>query len=254
MATGVQPSLDRAGWLAPLARPLGVRAAAELGVELGLLGLAVAVVVLAAGGWAVPVAGVLIATRQHGLRGLLHEVVHAGFVEDRTRSDAWCDLLLAGPIGTSVGGYRRAHLAEHRARLVAPPAERAPPGALLRGLMADLCGVTGARYAARCVRERFGRSARPIALRATVGWVAWVGLLAWAGGPVAVAAWLVPAVTLLPALVRLRRHVGSRPAGLGGVLWDLACPRAVPHVEAHRAWPSVRREGLAQLGRSSRAG
>jgi len=58
---------------------------------------------------AVPV----IAGRMHGLAGLMHDFAHQRFVADRAVNDAVGDLFLAWPVGATVEGYRRNHLAHH---------------------------------------------------------------------------------------------------------------------------------------------
>jgi fatty acid desaturase len=58
---------------------------------------------------AVPV----IAGRMHALAGLMHDFAHYRFIADKKLSDTIGNLLLAWPIGATVAGYRRNHLAHH---------------------------------------------------------------------------------------------------------------------------------------------
>lgn len=67
------------------------------------------------GSWLVYVAAVLvIGGRQHALGVLIHEFAHYRFISNKKLSDWVGDLTLAWPLGTTVEGYRRNHLAHHR--------------------------------------------------------------------------------------------------------------------------------------------
>lgn len=65
--------------------------------------------------WLVWLAAVpVIAGRMHAIAGLIHEFAHYRFISDKNASDWLGDIFLAWPIGTTVDGYRRNHLAHHR--------------------------------------------------------------------------------------------------------------------------------------------
>jgi len=64
--------------------------------------------------WLVWLAAVpVIAGRMHALAALMHDFAHYRFIAEKKLSDAVGNLVLAWPIGTTVAGYRRNHLAHH---------------------------------------------------------------------------------------------------------------------------------------------
>ncbi|MBL8581008.1 MAG: fatty acid desaturase family protein [Rhizobiaceae bacterium] len=56
----------------------------------------------------------IIGGRMHALGILIHEFAHYRFVADKKVSEWVGDICLAWPLGTTVDGYRRNHLAHHR--------------------------------------------------------------------------------------------------------------------------------------------
>jgi fatty acid desaturase len=56
----------------------------------------------------------IIGGRMHALGVLIHDFAHYRFISDKRLSEWVGDLLLAWPLGTTVDGYRRNHLAHHR--------------------------------------------------------------------------------------------------------------------------------------------
>ncbi len=62
--------------------------------------------------WLVAVA--VIAGRMHALGAMMHDFAHYRFIRNKQLSDWIGDIFLAWPIGTTVAGYRRNHLAHHR--------------------------------------------------------------------------------------------------------------------------------------------
>ena len=56
----------------------------------------------------------VIGGRMHALGILIHDFAHYRFISNKKVSDLIGDLVLAWPLGTTVDGYRRNHLAHHR--------------------------------------------------------------------------------------------------------------------------------------------
>ena len=56
----------------------------------------------------------IIAGRMHGLAVLVHDFAHYRFIGNKTLSDWIGDVFLAWPVGATIDGYRRSHLAHHR--------------------------------------------------------------------------------------------------------------------------------------------
>ena len=62
--------------------------------------------------WLIAIA--IIAGRMHALGAMMHDFAHYRFIRNKQLSDWIGDIFLAWPIGTTVDGYRRNHLAHHR--------------------------------------------------------------------------------------------------------------------------------------------
>lgn len=65
--------------------------------------------------WALlPLAWIIIATRQHGLLALMHDATHSLAHPNRWVNDLWGEVLLGAPMLVSMRKYRQDHLAHHR--------------------------------------------------------------------------------------------------------------------------------------------
>ncbi|WGS52623.1 fatty acid desaturase family protein [Paraburkholderia sp. D15] len=180
-------------------------------------------------------AAIVIARTQLALAVMMHESAHGTLLRNRLLNDALGQALAAGPLFLSLATYRAGHIKHHRAPMedddpVAAvfgiadyPVSRA---CLVRRLLADVCGVSYFVGAWRVARGEF-RGMLPKAAK-TPAYIAWEAIsmlasngllfaaLALGGHPLLyVGLWLLPAITLLPLMGRIRailEHAGL-PAG-----------------------------------------
>jgi fatty acid desaturase len=167
----------------------------------------------------IPVAIMIIGTRQLGLAILMHEAAHGGLHPNAKVNDFLGHWLCAVPIGASLAAYRPYHLSHHRFAqqpedpdlpLSAPfPVTRA---SLRRKIVRDLTGQTyfkqriaplvsrrapdapeGARVTARAAAPFLAANAVLLAIAALSG--AWWSFLVL---------WLLPMATWFPMVTRLR--------------------------------------------------
>lgn len=200
---------------------------------------AVSVVAIWSAHWAVYVVAMLIiATRQHALGILMHDGTHYRLLSNRTLNDAICDYFCALPVGMSTSRYRHEHLLHHRYLNT----DKDPywvdfqrddswhwpkrPAAAIWVFIRDVTSLNGPRWGA--VMRRWSpwinhfpstrpRSGPPTLTGAERGRVyvfhaAVIGALALS--PVwwqLAMLWLLPLMTVTPAMVRLRtigEHLG----------------------------------------------
>ena len=227
------------------------------------------------------VSGVFIATRQHAMMILMHEASHYRLTGKRQVDDTLSDLLLALPNHVLTRRYRVRHIAHHqfandrtrdpdRVAVLADdqwwfPRPRWSGAAVF---IRDLLGVNFPRFAKviphyspwTALLARFDAEAES-STQATNAEVvrillfcgALLGVLAATGGWIAYALlWLVPGVTVLPALLRLRglaEHDGhdvgtdevsvSRHVEVGAVEALVLAPFHINYHAAHHLFPSV---------------
>jgi fatty acid desaturase len=202
----------------------------DLAVSWALIAGAAALAV-GTGHWAAyALAIVVIATRQHALGVLMHDGTHFRAFASRPLNDAVCDLFCALPVGMLTSRYRHEHLQHHRA----PNTDADPywadfakddtwhwpkkPGATAWVFARDLLGLNSQRWGRVQWRwspwiHHFSRRdpkgpppptpaerLRIYAFHAVVlGALAATGV--WAEFALL---WLLPLMTLVPAMVRLR--------------------------------------------------
>jgi fatty acid desaturase len=225
-------------------------------------------------------AGIFIATRQHAMMVLMHEASHYRLTGKRPVDDSLADLLLALPNHLLTRRYRIRHIAHHqfandrtrdpdRVAVLADdqwwfPRPRWSGAAVF---MRDLLGINFPRFATviphyspwTALLARFDAKAEPSTqatnaevVRTGIYCAALLGTLAWTGGWLAYAVlWLLPGVTVLPALLRLRglaEHDGddvgtdevsvSRHVEVGAAEALLLAPFHINHHAAHHLFPS----------------
>lgn len=230
------------------------------------------------------IAGAFIATRQHAMLVLMHDAAHHRLFRSRWLNDAAGDLLLALPSNVLLRRYRIRHAAHHRfandrvrdpdrATIEADDQWQFPRtrGSALGVFARDLVGLNAPR-AARVVafyapwpvvvaRLTGGATkSAPADAPATtrelvlvgVYVAALVGLLTLTGGWLTyLVLWVVPSLTVLPALLRLRgisEHEGdvgtdevgvSRHVHAGPAEALVISPFHINHHVAHHLFPSV---------------
>lgn len=225
---------------------------------------------------------IVIAARQHGLAVLMHDGAHYRLFADRATNDFLSDFLLSFPLGVSTTAYRRTHLDHHRylnqdgdpdlAFVRANPGLWSWPKTPGRAALVFLGDLTGANaLVVSNLQSRWSvmRRLRPgsddafapaerwrfvaflcvaLAIATATGW--W-----WQG----VVLWLIPAVTLLPAISRLRaisEHLCTEGVGeldstretLAGPLERFfLAPHGIHHHLTHHLFPSTPFHALAEL-------
>ncbi|NBF09654.1 fatty acid desaturase family protein [Pseudomonas sp. Fl4BN1] len=176
-------------------------------------------------------AALIIARSQLALAVIMHESAHGVLLHSQKLNDLvgqWC---AAGPLFLSLQTYRAGHLKHHR-----HPMEHDDPvvgvfglgdyplprGKLATRLLADLCGVgyfiSAFRFARgdyRAIMPRVDKTRGQVlgeVLSMVAGNGLLFGLLSWSGHPwFYLGLWLLPAITLLPLLGRVRaimEHAG----------------------------------------------
>lgn len=176
-------------------------------------------------------AALLIARSQLALAVLMHESAHGLLLRGQKANDLLGQWLAAGPLFLSLRTYRAGHLKHHLQPMEHDDPVVAvfglgdyplPRGKLALRLVADLCGVgyfiSAARFARgdyRAIMPRVDKSPRQVLgelCSMLAGNGALFGLLAWSGHPwLYLGLWLLPAITLLPLLGRVRaimEHAG----------------------------------------------
>ena len=279
--------LDRGALAADVRALSGVsapRAALAIGREWLLIAVAIGVAVQSAHPLAWIGAGLFVGSRQHALLVLMHEAAHHRLCRSREWNDWIGDLLLALPNNVLLRRYRVLHAAHHRfandrhldpdRRTIEaddqwwfPRARASAAGVFLRdltGLNASRMARVVAMYAPWPVVGAHLRPPAPPVGRAdapaTRSELARIGvylgllgaLLAVTGGVWAyLALWVVPSLTVLPALLRLRgisEHEGdvgvdevsvSRHVQAGVAEGFLLAPFHINFHVAHHLFPSV---------------
>ena len=260
------------------------RAILAIGREWGLVAASVACAVLSGDPIVWVAAGAFIATRQHALLILMHDAAHGRLLGSRALNDTVGDLFLALPNNVMLRRYRIRHAAHHRhANDRTHDPDRATieaddqwqfPRSRMSGMLVflrDLCGLNAGRTARVVVHyapwpvliARFHRSGTPqtpadapatnaeLARTAAYAMALMGGLFATGGWAVYLALWILPSLTVLPALLRLRgisEHEGdvgtdevsvSRHVDAGMVEAFVISPFHINHHAAHHLFPSV---------------
>ena len=243
-----------------------------------VIAVAVAVVVIAEMWWLYPLAVVVIAGRQHALAVLVHEGAHGLLCQDRRWNDAMSDGLVAFPLLVSTELYRRHHFRHHRA-LNSPddPDVDEVSGTWSRArwwcaALLDVSGLqmlgaakTAAQWSVPFALLNAGQRAQMsrgtlvgFGLVATLAALSFTVLNGWL---LFVAFWLVPMLTVLNFLFRIRsaaEHVGcamtselegSRTVLAGPVARALIGPFNIGYHAEHHLYPSVPYHNLPALHR-----
>ncbi len=281
--------LDR-GPLAPQIRALSslshTKTALAIGREWGAVALVATLAVLSAHPVVYLVAGAFIATRQHAMLILMHEAAHYRLVRSKDWNDTLSDLLLALPNNVMTRRYRARHNLHHRFtndRNQDPDRQTVmaddqwwfprPRTSARFVFLRDILGVN----AGRLLRVMTHYSPWPTLLptacagandRATLGEAARI-LLFWSMLALTLSAtgmwttylllWVLPSMTVLPALLRLRgisEHEGdvgtdeisvSRHVDASALERVLISPFHIHYHVAHHLFPSVPWYNLPQL-------
>ncbi|MFO7562813.1 MAG: fatty acid desaturase family protein [Enhygromyxa sp.] len=246
-------------------------------------------------GWLYPITVLLIGSRQQGLLVLMHEASHAKLLTDQAQNDRIGEFVLAWPLLFSMLAYRANHIAHHdhlnsaddpdwrRYRDPRSPEARdwrfpRPARETWRLLLRDLCGLNVIQQIARMrrlFRPRDHRSAsdklgacervelpqRWRIARALV-YVAILALAVVTGlwKPL-IGYWIIPALTSLKALIRLRQLVGHfavhgadglRTTLCGPLERFLVAPHNIGFHTEHHLYPEVAWHRLPELHRRMR--
>jgi fatty acid desaturase len=229
-------------------------------------------------------AALVVASRQHALLILMHEAVHYRFLKSHALADRISDLFMARPLFISTAGFRANHLPHHwythtdrdpdwMRKLDAPEYDFPQPlRALLRTLVRDLLGgglvdmvnaVVILRRGAQATAEREaarGQAATPWGMLGYYAVLAAGITLAGLWGRVLLL-WIVPSVTLLPFLMRLRNvceHFGlegdhelNLSRNYPGSFWErfFIVPHNFGYHLDHHLYPSVPYYNLRRLNR-----
>lgn len=172
---------------------------------------------------------VVIATRQHALGVLLHDAAHYRLFSNRWMNDFFANLLCAGPAGLVLSRYRDDHLKHH----IAPHGSADPhwqiyqdypfhwqwPKTKLRGVIVLILDIVGINSPATIFqfsrwfpwRNHFSRLPMPVFITSTeriLTYIAVIALIALLtltrAGWYFVVLWVVPLVTVMPLLLRIR--------------------------------------------------
>ncbi len=176
-------------------------------------------------------AALLIARSQLALAVIMHESAHGVLLPRQKPNDVIGQLAAAGPLFISMQTYRAGHLKHHLHPMQHDDPVVAvfglgdypqPRGKLATRLLADLCGVgyfiSAFRFARgdyRAIMPKVDKSPRQAAWEVFSMLISnglLFGVLAWSGHPLLYPGlWLLPAVTLLPLMGRIRaimEHAG----------------------------------------------
>ena len=221
----------------------------------------------------------VIGGRMHGFGVLLHEFAHYRFIDKRKELSDWvCDLLLSWPILTTIGAYRRNHLAHHRytntdkdpdwviklgnRKFIFPQSWQHGVLTMLSYLL-----VVGSIIDVFSIARRLGAmEQQPLSYRlARLGfYIAWVQIFTLTGTWMGfLLYWAVPYLTTFFLLMHIRsvaEHFGSMDYSheLGGTrsvipfYWERAffAPHNVNHHLEHHLYPSVPFYNLPALHRA----
>jgi fatty acid desaturase len=250
-------------------------------------------IVIGAAGWgaialhhwaAYVIAGVVIASRQHALAIIMHDQAHCRLFTHRRLAEWVCDLFCAFPVGLSTSRYRRQHLAHHRfngtpedpdlqAMNADPSYWRWPKSrrACLRIFAFDMLGLNLVRLLLILrgwtpATEAFKIRGSELSIEERVRFAIYLAILVslltvthgWATYGLL---WLLPSVTVLGAIFRMRaisEHVGlpnehelNATRHIEGAWWErlLIAPLHVNHHLEHHLFPSVPHYNLSKLRR-----
>ena len=198
------------------------RSLTALALEWAVIVLSIGLATTLGGGWAMTIAFVVVATRQHALLILYHDAVHGHFARDQHLNDCVVNLFVGVPALMPVELYRPLHIEHHQELGTERDPERQllyakqawnyrplPATALARQLAGDLLLVNGIRTLIAWRRLRpLPRIPRPTVVIAAL-WLAAVGL--WAivdarAALVGLALWFGPLLTLTQLWQKLRSY------------------------------------------------
>ena len=198
------------------------RSLTALALEWAVIVVAIGLAIGLGSGWAMTIAFVVVATRQHALLILYHDAVHGHFARDERVNDLIVNLLVGAPALMPVELYRPLHIDHHhelgterdpeRQLLYANQSWKYRPlatVALARQLAGDLLLINGLRtlLAWRRLRPLPRLPRRTVVVVAV--WLVAVGLWAIAApraALVGLALWFAPLLTLTQLLQKLRSY------------------------------------------------
>jgi len=172
--------------------------------------------------WALALASIVVATRQHALLILFHDAVHGHLAGNRRVNDALINLLAGVPTLLPVELYRPLHLQHHRTLGTAADPERRllyarqrwnyrplPAASLAAQLLGDLFLVNGIRTIVAWTRDPLPARLAATTLIIALGWSAAVAaalIIAPRQTITIVLLWLAPLLTLTQLLQKLRSY------------------------------------------------
>lgn len=268
--------------LVEFSRVDGVSAAVAIAFDVACISSAIALAIWAQAWWSTLFAIVVVAARQHALLVLMHEAAHKGLFANKRLNEWVGEAVLAWPFFIEMHRYREKHMAHHRHLNTAEDPDWAfthdPDGEaadwqfpmsrwrLARLLLSDLLGFGTLNLLGKMRRYSGVRSSsskgRPVGRLArwrVAFYVTLAGLLTISGGWISFAVyWVLPMLTVLKALLRLRlmaEHYGmgrgddTRTVSTNGFGRFFLSPHHINfHVEHHH-YPAVRFSQLPALHR-----
>jgi fatty acid desaturase len=273
--------------VAVLAKLNSARFVADLGFS-WLLIVGAAALAIGTGHWVAWLAAMfVIATRQHALGVLMHDGTHYRAFASKRLNDAVCDLFCALPVGMLTSRYRHEHLKHHRT----PNTDvdpywvdfkhddtwhwPKPPAAAAWVFARDLLGLNSSRWGRVQWRwspwinhfsRRDAKGPMPTTgaerLRIYLFHAVVLGALVYTGAWLEFALlWLLPLMTLVPAMVRLRTiaehlllsdrdeiEASRHTDGTWFERWSIAPYNINVHI-AHHLFPAVPYYNLPALHR-----
>lgn len=229
------------------------------------------------------VAAIVIASRQHALAIIMHDQAHYRLFSNRRLAEWICDLTCAFPVGLSTSRYRRGHLAHHQHNgtaqdpdlqaMLSDPDWRWPKSGreCLRLFVFDALGLHVGKFlkifrAWTPMTELFKIRGSQLTIEERVRFLIYLAVLVVVlamtrGWAVYGVLWVLPSLTLLGAIFRMRaisEHVGT-PNGhelnatrhVVGTWWErlLIAPLNVNHHLEHHLFPAVPLYNLPELRR-----
>ncbi len=294
-ATGTAKPLLPADELRALTVLSDVRSAAALAQTVLMTFMTLGAAILWPSAWVIAPAVLIIATQQHAMFVLAHEAAHYRLFANRRCND-WVGRLLAAAAGLSMCAYRVVHRLHHNHLYDERDPDIALHGGyprgkayLLRKLAADVLGLTAwktYRYflGSPAANAETGKAQRPLddtsaALRRAAHADRWLvaavqaglplaaGLLfGWHGLAMYLLLWVLPAVTVLQAILRLRAICehgapaatdsplrAARTTLAGPLLRLVLFPHHVNYHVEHHLYPAVPHYRLPLLHRKLEA-
>ncbi len=268
--------------LAPLLVVDPKKTLAALALDWTIIGVAISLALLAQSWMVSLLTIVVVGSRQHALLILMHEAAHVGLLRRRAAGDWLSDLTIAWPLLVDTATYRANHSRHHRnlntakdpdwLRYRGPDAQDAEEwrfpmsGPKLAWLIvSDLLGLRTVQQLKKILlfsgarQEKRSTSSRRLVARLAFYVVLAAALTAVSGWTAFLLYWIVPSLTTLKVLLRVRliaEHVmpsgadGSRTTLTGPIARFFIAPHNIGYHLEHHDHPGVRFQHLPQLHRT----